>query len=89
MMSLGNIFGSLFAYQWKPFGLSNKLSDELLTEAGAFTSVTQLITRVIIGYLYDKVGFKCLNIGLLVIQVITSMLIFVSVKSGPFFFFVI
>lgn len=53
MMMLGNVFGGIFSYQYKPYGLANNLSDELLTDAAAISSFTQCFSRLLMGYLYD------------------------------------
>ena len=40
LLTLGNIFGGIFSYQWKPIGLAHKQGDEFLTWAGSISSIT-------------------------------------------------
>lgn len=48
----------LFGYLYKNIGLAEGIDDSLLSWAGSFAALTQAITRVIVGSLYDKFGFK-------------------------------
>ena len=40
MMFASNVFGTIFSYEYKPYGLANNIDDEFLTWAGTFTSIT-------------------------------------------------
>lgn len=89
MLTLGNIFGGIFCYQYKPYGLAHNLSDKMLTYAGGLSSITQFITRISVGYLYDKIGFKPINIALMIIALFAACFSVYSVRSAPFYFIII
>ena len=86
MMTLGNIFGGIFSYQYKPYGLAKHLDDGLLTAAAGVSSFTQCISRLVIGFLYDKFGFKILNIILMTISIVTALFSTWSVQYPALYF---
>ena len=86
MMFGANIFGSVFSYEYKPYGLANGLSDEFLTWAGSFSSLVQIVTRLSIGIVYDLVGFKGPFLFLMVINLINSLICYQAVHSQFWYF---
>ena len=78
MMTLGNVFGTFFSYSYKIYGENQEphppISDNTLTWAASIGSgVINGLSRVVLGALVDKVGFKKLFIILMVIQLINSV----------------
>lgn len=74
MMMCGLIFCGIFMYEYKPIGLSVGISDFLLSWAASFAALTQAVTRVSAGYLYDKLGFKTIFFGLMLINIVNSLI---------------
>jgi len=70
MMLAGNMFGGFFSYQYKTIGNSdpNVNNDLILSEAASVSGIVQFVTRLSIGALYDKLGFKLIFIVLMVIN---------------------
>jgi len=68
MMTLGLVFGGFFTYEYKPIGLSVNMSDHLLSWAASSAAVIQMVTRICVGYMYDKVGFKIIFISMMVVN---------------------
>jgi MFS family permease len=74
MMFIGNYFGTYFSYTFKIYGLHEGLSDNMLTWAGATSSISNGICRIIFGYLVDVVGFKPVFYTLLSILTVVSLI---------------
>ena len=72
MMYLANVFMSLFSYLFKPIGLANNIDDNLLSWAGSLAGITQFITRLIVGSLYDYLGFRKIFFALMVMNIFLS-----------------
>ena len=88
MMTLGNIFGGIFSYQYKPLGNAAKISDKLLITAASVSSVTQFCTRLSVGYSYDKVGFRPIFCLLMVANMTTAFSAYQAVHT-PWLYFII
>ena len=73
MLYLGNIFVSVFSYLYKPIGLSVKYPDSLLAWAGSLGAIVQGVTRLTVGYLYDKVGFKKIYYTLMTVNTVLAL----------------
>lgn len=73
MMFSANVFVTIFSYEYKPLGLANGIEDNFLTWAGSFSSITQVISRLSIGYLYDIIGFKILFFVLMGINIANGL----------------
>jgi len=69
-MLAGNVFGGFFSYQYKTIGNSDptKNNDLILSEAASVSGIVQFITRLSIGALYDKVGFRFIFAILMVVN---------------------
>jgi MFS family permease len=72
MMLLGCIFTGVFSYVYKPIGLKEKISDRTLAWAGSISALVQAVTRLTVGSLYDKFGFKRIFYVLMTFNIITS-----------------
>ena len=78
MFIFGQIFSAFFSYSFKLYGQSEAehppISDTTLTWAASVGSgIINGISRVVFGALVDKVGFKCLYMGLMITQLINSL----------------
>lgn len=76
MMCLSNIFFVIFAYQYKAIGLAVDIPDSFLSKAASMSALVQTITRVCIGSLYDRYGFKTLFQFLMVVNFVNSIICF-------------
>lgn len=86
MMFGANVFGTIFSYEYKPYGLANDLEDSFLTWAGSFSSVTQVIARFSIGFLYDYLGFRLLFFIIMGINVANSCVCYFAVAYPALYF---
>ena len=65
MMTLGNIFGTFFSYSYKVYGSQDQtheaISDATLTWAASIGSgIINGCSRILLGGVVDRVGFKTL-----------------------------
>ena len=77
-MILSNIFGTFFSYSYKVYGENRSphdpISDTLLTWAASIGSgLINGLSRVTLGAVVDKVGFKKLFTILMIIQLVNSL----------------
>ena len=77
-MTLANIFGTFFAYSFKPYGVNIEphppISDYTLTWAASIGSgLINGLSRMTMGYAVDKFGFKTLLTWMMVAQLINSL----------------
>lgn len=89
MMFCGVLFQGFFSYVYKPIGLKEDidgLDDQFLAMAGASAAVTQTVSRVGFGWLYDKVGFKKIFLTLMAINVLNSILCYPARNNKWVFF---
>jgi Na+/melibiose symporter-like transporter len=75
MMFNGVFFGIFIAGNYKIINLEN-LSDKVLTMAGAIGAVGNAISRILCSSLQDKYGFKRIYGPILIIQLITSVMMY-------------
>ena len=47
------IFADTFTELYKSIGLAHDISDDLLSLAGSISSVTNTLSRLVLGYAYD------------------------------------
>ena len=73
MLFMASQFGSYFTYAFKNIGLSNGISDHVLSIASSVSGFLQLITRIALGSLYDKVGFKNIFYGIMIINTLNGI----------------
>ena len=71
-MILANIFGTFFSYSYKVYGETDTphppISDKLLSWAASVGSgLVNGLSRIVLGALVDKVGFKTLFTILMVV----------------------
>lgn len=76
-MFLANIFGSFFSYEAKQIGENNGFSDKLISSVLSYGAIASGLTRLIMGYLHDFVGFKILIGFLMLVNVAINILSFV------------
>lgn len=76
MMLAGNIFGGFFSYQYKTIGNSDptKNNDLILSEAASASGLVQFFTRLSVGALYDKLGFKPIFTVLMLINTFNAFI---------------
>ena len=86
MMFGANIFGTFFSYEYKPYGLANKLEDNFLTWAGSFSSLTQVLARFTVGSLYDYLGFRLIFFILVIINITNSLICYWAVNYAWLYF---
>lgn len=86
MMFGANIFGTFFSYEYKPYGLAHDIADGFLTWAGSLSSLTQVLARFTVGYLYDILGFRILFFVLMVINIANSVICYPAVNI-PWLYF--
>lgn len=74
MMTAYNIFCIQFVNQYKTIGNSipGESNDLILSEAASASGVVQFLSRLIIGALYDKLGFKPIFTFLLTVLIVNS-----------------
>merc|ERR1712228_407962 len=77
-MTLSNAFGCFFSHAFKTYGMNVQphppISDSTLTWAASIGSGTvNGLSRILMGAAVDKCGFKKLFTGLVVIQLINSL----------------
>jgi MFS family permease len=89
MMGLMSIHISLFGYLYKNIGLEQGIDDYFLSWAGSFSAMTQGVTRIVIGYLYDKYGFRQLFYILVVSNTVAAFTCYSARYNEWTFFFVI
>lgn len=85
-MVLGLVFGGFFTYVYKPIGLAVHMSDFLLSWAASFAALTQAVTRVGVGFLYDKFGFRTIFIGLMIINIVNSLIAYEARYNETLYF---
>lgn len=73
MLFLASQFGSYFTYAYKTIGLSVDIPDKDLSYASSASGFLQLITRIALGSLYDKVGFKKIFYGIMIINTFNGL----------------
>lgn len=86
MMVLAQMFGGAFSYQYKQLGLANGISDHTLSWAGSTAAIVQAVTRLSVGALYDKLGFKKIFNVLMLINIFNSILAYPARTSTWLFF---
>lgn len=65
LLFLGNIFPMIFTYSFKIFGTHNGIDDMTLTWAASIGSgLVNGLSRLVMGYLSDKIKFKYLLGGI-------------------------
>ena len=79
LMVLSNVFLTFFSYSFKPYGETIEphppISDYTLSWAASIGSgIINALARIAMGAAIDKVGFKKLFTGLMVIQLINSLI---------------
>lgn len=91
MLILSCIFGTLFSYTYKIYGENGAshppISDETLTWAASIGSgFVNGASRIVIGTILDKVGFKTIMIGLMLIQLVISISCYWAVYVPALYF---
>lgn len=91
LMLFANYFGTFFMYAYKTFGENGSshepISDSLLTWAASIgAGLVNGCSRVTLGALYDKFGFKRLFTVLMTSQLVVSLVCFHAAR-WPWFFF--
>jgi len=86
MMFLGNIFATFFSYEFKTFGLDNNISDRVLSWAGSISALTQAITRLSTGALYDHSDFRTMFFVLFGVNLINSIVVQYTVNYVAVYF---
>jgi MFS family permease len=89
MMFLSVVFTGVFSYVYKSIGLSEGISDRVLAWAGSVSAAVQAATRVIVGSLYDRYGFKSIFYFLMFINVAVSFCCYQVRENTPLFFIAI
>ena len=89
-MILSNIFGTFFTYSFKPYGENIKphppISDYTLTWAATIGSgFINGLSRILMGAVADKFGFKKLFTILMVIQLLNSLVSYYAAWSPPMY----
>jgi len=77
-MILANIFGTFFSYSYKVYGETDTphppISDKFLSWAASIGSgLVNGLSRIVLGALVDKVGFKTLFTILMVVQLVNAL----------------
>jgi len=80
------MFPSTFLYLYKTIGLAVNISDKVLAWAGSIAAVTQAIVRCGFGWLYDIYGLKKLLFIILLVNLVLSMICYVSRYNTPVYF---
>ena len=86
MMMFSLMFGGIFSYEFKPIGLSVEMSDYLLSWASSCAALTQAVTSISVGFLYDKLGFKTIFIALMMINAANSLVAYSARYNDALFF---
>ena len=86
MLLFGLIFCGIFMYEYKPIGLSVGISDFILSWAASISALTQAVTRLTAGYLYDKLGFKTIFLFLMLINTINSAISYEARNNETLYF---
>lgn len=73
-------------YLYKTIGLSVGISDICLSIAASTASILQALTRVLLGYLYDKVGFRKLFFAIMTLQTLNALFCYHARNFTPLFF---
>lgn len=79
MMFLPLVFYNFFTYLYKPIAEDydrihdNGLDDRFVTVAGSISSFTQMVTRISVGWAYDKIGYRTIYFILMAIGIVTSL----------------
>lgn len=89
MMLLICIHINLFGYLYKNIGLAENIDDSLLSWAGSFAALTQAVTRIGVGSLYDKVGFKPLFYILTIANMVAGLTCYMARHNKWTYFAVI
>ena len=72
MMFMSCVFTGFFSYTYKSIGLKEDIDDRTLAWAGSISALVQAITRLAVGSLYDKYGFKKIFYVLMVMNMVVS-----------------
>ena len=78
MLFFSNIFGGFFSFQFKTIfeshysGTGN--ADYLMSISASLSGVVQFITRITVGQLYDKLGFKPIFFTLMIFNIINGLI---------------
>jgi len=75
MMFFGNIFGTFFSYEFKTYGLDNGIKDNVLSWAGSISALTQAITRLSTGAIYDFSDFRTMFFVLFGVNLLNSIFV--------------
>ena len=89
MLMLPSVHICLFGYNYKTIGLANGIDDNLLSWAGSIAAITQAVTRISVGSLYDKIGFKPLFYMLAIANLVAGLTCYLARHNKWTFFFVI
>lgn len=77
MIFFSNVFGGFFSFQFKSIFESHYSgpgnADYLMAIAASMSGVVQFITRITVGQLYDRIGFKPIFYTLMVLNVINGL----------------
>jgi MFS family permease len=77
IMFLSNVFGGFFSYQYKTIYESHhsksKDADIIMAWAASAAGIVQFITRISVGHLYDRLGFKPILNALMAINIANAM----------------
>ena len=85
MLFLASQFGSYFTYSYKSIGLTVNISDRVLSLASSVSGFLQLVTRIALGSLYDKVGFKKIFYGIMIVNTLNGILAYKYRHNEVFF----
>jgi len=89
MLYLANIFVSTFSYLYKPIGLANDHSDVLLSWAGSVAAITQGVTRLTVGTLYDHLGFRKIFFFLMGVNTVLALCAYKFRESQSIWFLLV
>ena len=80
------VFGGFYSYTYKSIGTANGIDDGLLTWAGSLSAIVQAVTRLSVGGLYDKFGFKKIFIPLMILNLLLSIFAYPAKEHASLFF---
>ena len=90
MVFFSNVFGGIFSYQFKNIfeaHYEGADADYLMAYAASMSGVVQFVTRIAVGHLYDRHGFKAIFNFLMTINTLNGLVCY-QVKTIPWLYII-